>query len=277
MAGTRKGEVTPSGRYAAIIEAVFHASYEPGDTSVAFEREDLAVAAQRLGLTLPKNLGDVLYSFRYRAELPSSVLATAPAGRTWIIRSVGRAKYCFVLASDTPLEPNPNLSVTRIPDSTPGMIERYAFDDEQALLARVRYNRLIDIFIGIACWSLQNHLRTTVAGVGQVETDEVYVGVDKQGCHYVIPVQAKGGSDKLSRVQIEQDMALCADKMPSLVCRAVGTQFMEDEGIAMFEFERTGDDVTIVTERHYQLVPPEAVTSDDLVKYRQRLPGGDGC
>ena len=157
------------------------------------------------------------------------------------------------------------------------MIERYAFDDEQALLARVRYNRLIDIFIGIACWSLQNHLRTTVAGVGQVETDEVYVGVDKQGCHYVIPVQAKGGSDKLSRVQIEQDMALCADKMPSLVCRAVGTQSMEDEGIAMFEFERTGDDVTIVTERHYELVPPEAVTSDDLVKYRQRLPGGDGC
>ena len=30
-------------------------------------------------------------------------------------------------------------------------------------------------------------------GIGQIETDEVYVGVDKQGAHYVSPVQAKAG------------------------------------------------------------------------------------
>lgn len=88
----------------------------------------------------------------------------------------GRSKYRFVLVSDTPLTPNPNLSVTRIPDSTPGLIEKYAFNDEQALLARVRYNRLVDIFLGIVCWSQQNHLRTTVTEIGQVETDEMYVG-----------------------------------------------------------------------------------------------------
>ena len=42
--------------------------------------------------------------------------------------------------------------------------------------------------------ALQNHLRTTVAGMGQVETDEIYVGVDRSGSHYVVPVQAKGGT-----------------------------------------------------------------------------------
>lgn len=153
------------------------------------------------------------------------------------------------------------------------MIEKYAFNDEQALLARVRYNRLVDIFLGIACWSLQNHLRTTVTEIGQVETDEMYVGVDKQGCHYAIPVQAKGGRDKLSRVQIEQDMALCADKMPSLVCRAVGAQFMADALIAMFEFERADEGITITAEKHYQLVSPDKIPDSDLVKYRQRLLG----
>ena len=81
-----------------------------------------------------------------------------------------------------------------MPDSTPGIIARYSFNDEQAVLARVRYNRLIDIFLGIACLSLQNHFRTTVPGMGQVETDEIYVGVDKGGSHYVVPVQAKGGA-----------------------------------------------------------------------------------
>ena len=263
--------MTPANRYAAIIEAVFQAKHVPNATAVDFERQDLVEFAQRLGVPLPKNLGDVVYSFRYRAELPSSILDAAPEGMTWIIRSVGRAKYRFVLVSDTPMIPNPNLVATRIPDSTPGMIEKYAFGDEQAVLARVRYNRLVDIFLGIACWSLQNHLRTTVTGLGQVETDEVYVGVDTQGCHYVVPVQAKGGKDKLSRVQIEQDIELCADKMPSLVCRPVGTQLMAQDLIAMFEFEAVGEDIRIVAEKHYQLVSPELVTHDDLARYRQRL------
>ena len=95
-----------------------------------------------------------------------------------------------------PLIPNQNLAGTKIPDATPGIIAKYAFSDEQALLTRIRANRLIDIFLGIACYSLQNHLRTTVVGMGQVETDEIYVGVDKGGSHYVVPVQAKGGGDR---------------------------------------------------------------------------------
>ena len=53
-------------------------------------------------------------------------------------------------------------------------------NDEQALLAKIRYNRLIDIFTGITCYSLQNHLRTTVPNIGQVEIDEIYIGIDKR-------------------------------------------------------------------------------------------------
>ena len=151
------------------------------------------------------------------------------------------------------------------------MIAKYAFSDEQAVLARVRYNRLIDVFLGIACYSLQNHFRTTVRGMGQIETDVIYVGVDKGGSHYVVPVQAKGGNDNLNRVQIEQDIALCADRLPSLICRPVGTQLIRDDLVALFEFEQQGDDLKVVSEKHYQLVPPDAVTPEDLDRYRQRL------
>ena len=70
--------------------------------------------------------------------------------------------------------------------------------------------------------------------MGQVETDELYVGVDKKGIHYVFPVQAKGGTDKLSIVQIEQDFAVCARKFPTLLCRPVAAQFMPDGVIALF-------------------------------------------
>ena len=239
-----------------------------------FEREDIATFASRLNVALPKNPGDLVYSFRYRTELPSSILEKAPDNETWIIRAMGRSKYRFVLVRDVPLTPNPNLVVTKVPDSIPGIIAKYAFSDGQAVLTRVRYNRLIDIFLGIVCYSLQNHLRTTVPSMGQVETDEVYVGVDKSGVHYVVPVQAKGGNDKLGRVQIEQDIALCAHKLPSLICRPVGAQFMQDDLIALFEFEQDSDEIRTVSEKHYRLVPPDAVTPEDLVRYSRRLSDG---
>jgi len=49
--------------------------------------------------------------------------------------------------------PNPLLSETKIPDATPGIIDMYALTDEQALLAKVRYNRLVDVFTGVTCYS----------------------------------------------------------------------------------------------------------------------------
>ena len=108
--------------------------------------------------------------------------------------------------------------------------------------------------------------------MGQVETDEIYVGVDKNGVHYVVPVQAKGGTDKLNRVQIEQDIAVCSEKLPSLICRPIGVQIMKDDLIALFEFEQQGDDILIASEKHYLLVPPDDITSEDLSGYRQQLP-----
>ncbi|MGH9485190.1 MAG: hypothetical protein ACRD1F_09050, partial [Terriglobales bacterium] len=140
--------------------------------------------------------------------------------------------------------------------------------DEQALLAKVRYNRLIDIFTGVACYSLQSHLRTAVPDIGQVETDEIYIGIDKRGRQFVLPVQAKGGSDKLSVVQIEQDLAICAYKFPSLICRAIAAQFMTEGDIALFELEEGDNGVTIAEERHYRLVAPDELTEADLETYR---------
>lgn len=168
------------------------------------------------------------------------------------------------------MTPNANLSETKVPDATPGIVAKYAFNDEQALLARLRYNRLVDIFTGVACYSLQNHLRTTVPNMGQVETDEIYVGLDKKGVHFVFPVQGKGGKDKLNVVQIEQDFGVCAHKFPALVCRPLGAQFIGDGVIVLFEFEQTSAGVRVSSEKHYRLVPPDEISEADLAGYRQR-------
>ncbi len=258
-------------RYPRIIEEIFLSRYKKGAETVPFEREDIVRVARKLGIGRPKNLGDLIYSFRYRAPLPPSVASRAPKGKVWIIRPAGKGKYRFVACDDAEIIPGKRLAQTKVPNATPGVIEMYSLSDEQALLAKLRYNRLVDIFTGVTCYSLQNHLRTQIRGVGQVETDEIYVGVDRRGVHYIFPVQAKGGKDRLSIVQIEQDFALCAEKFPSLVARPIAAQFLAKDLIAMFEFEESDGSIVVVREQHYRLVPPDELSEDDLASYRDRL------
>jgi hypothetical protein len=260
----------PSNRYAQIIESVFLKYYHAGAEEVPFERSDLIQAANALHIKTPKNIGDILYSFRYRTALPQSIIEKAPEGYEWIIRPIGKARYAFVLTRKNRIVPSEMLVETKIPDATPGVISRYAINDEQGLLARLRYNRLIDVFTGLTCYSLQNHLRTTVPGIGQVETDEIYIGLDKRGVQYVLPVQAKGGTDQIGIVQIEQDFAICMTKFPELICRSIAAQFMRDDVIALFEFEQIEGEIAIASEKHYRLVHPEDLSIDELQMYQKR-------
>jgi hypothetical protein len=260
----------PENRYSQIIESIFFNSYKKGITEIAFTRDEIADTAAKLGINQPKNLGDIIYSFRHRNSFPKNIIETAPEGSEWVIRAAGRGLYKFVITGQSMFEPNKYLAETKIPDATPGIIIRYAMTDEQALLAKIRYNRIIDIFTGLTCYSLQNHLRTTTPELGQVETDEIYIGIDKRGVHYIIPVQAKGGKDKLGIVQIEQDFAIGKSKFPTLVCKPIAAQFMKNGVIVLFEFELANEEITIVSEKHYRLAGREELTDEDLEQYKKR-------
>lgn len=256
-----------SNRYSSLVERIFVDRYKLGITEVPFRRDDLTKAAKTLRISLPKNLGDVIYSMRYRTPLPDSILKTQPPGKEWVIEGKGRSEYAFRLVAISQIFPNPQMAAIKIPDATPEIVGAYALSDEQALLAKVRYNRLLDIFLGIAAYSLQNHLRTTVKALGQVEIDEVYVAIDKRGRQYVIPVQAKGGNDRLSTVQTKQDIACCREKFPQLICRAVSAQFIMTDLIALFELGVSGEEIRILEERHYKLVPADQISKDELRAY----------
>lgn len=257
-------------RYSAIIAKVFANHYGKEGESFEFTRDEFEGVATGLGITLPKNVGDLIYSFRYRNELPASILETAKDDLEWIIEGAGRAKYRFRLVKLNRIVPREELLTIKVPDATPEIIGAYALGDEQALLAKVRYNRLVDVFLGITAYSLQNHLRTTVKDVGQIEIDEIYVGIDRHGRQFVVPVQAKGGSDKHGVVQTQQDVAFCKQTFKNLVCRPVSAQFMSDQRIAMFELTVVDGVVKVVDEKHYQLVAAKAITADDLLVYGVR-------
>ncbi|WP_303463387.1 endonuclease [Paracoccus sp. 1_MG-2023] len=251
-----------------MIEKIFFDRYEEGAVALGFTREDIEDAAAALSIRLPKNLGDVLYSFRFRVALPEPIVATQDEGREWVIELAGRAQYRFRMVKANRIVPRDDLVTIAIPDATPELIRAYALDDEQALLAIVRYNRLIDTFLGLTTYSLQNHLRTTVQGIGQIEIDELYVGLDKRGCHYVIPVQAKGGKDQIGIVQTTQDIRFVEQRFPGMQCRAISAQFMSDQVVALFELTLLEDEIRVVEERHYKLVPASDLDPSAIRAYR---------
>jgi hypothetical protein len=257
-------------RYAQIIEAIFKRYWRVGKTEFVFERDELAQVCKELKIDQPKNLGDVIYSFRYRRPLPKFVLDTQPKDRGWLILGHGDARYRFRLNKLTHIRPTAGLLVRKIPDATPEIISKYALTDEQALLAKVRYNRLIDVFLGITAYSLQNHLRTKIPNYGQIEIDELYVGVDSRGAQYIVPVQAKGGNDVLGAIQTIQDITFCKteERYEECVPRAVSAQFLTDDSIALFETTFDGDEVSIVCERHYKLTEAGDIVAADLKLYR---------
>jgi len=254
-------------RYFALIEKIFFDHYQVGTTEISWERSDLEDAATDLEIQLPKNLGDVIYSIRYRTAMPERIIETQPDGMEWVIRGAGRAKYLFRLVKINRIRPRDDMVAIKIPDATPEIIGAYALSDEQALLAKVRYNRLIDLFLGLVAYSLQNHLRTTVVDIGQIEIDEIYVGVDKVGRQFIIPVQAKGGNDQLSVIQTEQDIQCCSEKYPTLISRAISAQFIEDDLIALFELAIDEGEIKVVEEKHYKLVSSNQISAQELTRY----------
>lgn len=260
--------VRRSNRYDSLIEKVFFDHYTHGVGEFEYGREELDSSADSIGIERVKNIGDINYTFRYRRPLPDRILATQTHGREWIIEGAGKGRYRFKLVNKTHIVPRGDLAVTDIPDSTPELIRAYALDDEQALLAVVRYNRLIDTFLGLTAYSLQNHLRTTVKGMGQIEIDELYIGLDRNGCHHVIPVQAKGGKDRIGVVQTAQDIGFAGQRFPGMRCRAIAAQFMDDEVIALFELTLQDGEVRVVEERHYRLVPADRLDPEAVRNYR---------
>lgn len=145
-------------RYESLIAHIFKEGFRKNKSVISFSREQLISTATYLKIAVPKNVGDVLYSFRYRNPLPAEILKTQPEGMEWVIEGAGRAEYEFRLVPINRIAPNENLITIKIPDATPEIVSSSSLSDEQALLAKVRYNRLIDIFLGVTAYSFTKPL-----------------------------------------------------------------------------------------------------------------------
>ena len=165
--------------------------------------------------------------------------------------------------------PRENQYEIEISDATPAIIRKHSLNDEQALLAIVQYNRLIDIFLGVTAYSLQNQVRTNIPKLGQIETGEIYVGFRNTPDKFVISARVMGGTDQLQAVQLQHDRAFCGHYFPNLNCRLIAVQFKRAHNrIVMYEVTVQNDEIKVVEERHFRLISASEITDDDLIPMR---------
>jgi hypothetical protein len=269
-------EVQKERIYETVVLGLFDKHYKGGGQPFDFAQNEYDAICKEKGVPQIGNKPDLVYQYRFRRPLPPGIEAEQPKGRKWVIELAGKGKYKFVLRKLKWITPTEGLVEIKVPDQTPEIIKQYARTDEQALLARVRYNRLIDVFLGITTCSLQNHLRATVRALqsSQIEIDELYIGLNSTGTHFVIPVQAKAGADNIAAVQARQDLLYCAEQFPHATCKAVSAQFVDTDRedkdyIVLFEVALEGrDEVVLVRERRYRLVNRKEITTADLDFYK---------
>ncbi|HQN35405.1 MAG TPA: hypothetical protein PK019_18470 [Sedimentisphaerales bacterium] len=160
------------------------------------------------------------------------------------------------------------LSRIDVYDATPYVVRRYVLGQRDRILAVLRHDRLVDLFTGLRCYSLQSHLRASMVALGEVEIDEVYVGIGQTGRQYMLPIHAGDAKHSIGAISIERCLALCESKFPTLRCRPIAAQFIADDLVALFEFEVSKGEVCTKEERHYRLVPNDDLSDDELRTYR---------
>lgn len=238
--------------YDQLLVSIFKNKWRSGLNELTFTKDDLIDVAASLGLRI-KNLADVLYTYRSRRPFPAHI---AEKGN-WIIAAKGSGKYAFVKVTQAAIVEVPStLKLFPIPYAVPEIVAMNLANDEQGLLTIARYNRLLDVFTGLACFHLQSHIRTHVKGHGQIEVDELYVGVDKDGRGYVLPVEGKVVGESLGIDKAVGLTHFASTKFPNLTCRPIAVLRQAHDIIACVEFEPAHDisKVSVLDIRRYQLI-----------------------
>jgi hypothetical protein len=241
--------------YDQVIAEMFRRVYGPDANVLPFTKDELVQVCRELAIVI-NNVPDVPYHYRTgRSDLPDEILGTG----NWVIEGAGKGRYTFVRLKRSPYIHIPDdLYVTEIPEATPDIVLKYGGVDEQAVLTKIRYNRLVDTFLSLTAYHLQGHVRSSVQDMGQVEVDDLYVGVDTDGKWHVIPIEAKsvGPKERLGIIQVRQMILFAKQNYSDLILRPVGIKPLEDGSYVFLEFDDKAELEAISVKRYarYKLV-----------------------
>lgn len=242
--------------YVPILLYIFKKYYKESDTLVRFTLDDVRSAAIDLNIKV-RNPSDVIYRMRSRTELPKEITDKG----FYILRQVERGVYQLEIGA-SPIIPLPIGEITETIDQTPLPVRRLlpeniAEIDEQGLLTLIHYCNLLSHFTGLQVFRLKSHVRKGVRQIGQVEVDEVDVGValDITETPIVFPIEAKAAPDALNWTQVSAQVAFAKQVFPGHTVRPIAVKVDYDALIHILEFNpgNRPNDLRILNSATYKL------------------------
>lgn len=227
-------------KYEPIIKWVFETQSQKygTDEEIPFSRSHIEDAMEELDISVG-NVPDIPYAYRSRRPLPEEI---SQYGYTAVIiddtREGEDPTYMFTKTEQ--LIPIPEVVDQTNQTSTsvlPEAVRKYIGKDEQGALTQVRYAGLLDDFTGLETYHLQSHLRMRVKG-REAELDDLYVGVDDDGGHHALAVEAKGVGETLNKNQLIRNTRGIEEKSryPDSV-RTLAVKLDDNGYFYLFEFE----------------------------------------
>ncbi len=233
MAKQQGQEGGAGGVYKSILLWVFqHGSKEEKTGHLLFSQADLRRAAQELGLQV-RNFPDLTYNLRSRSPLPPEI---TEAGFTAIaIR--GRGQYALVTGEDKVEIPSDTPVVQISTEPIPWAVRDILRADEQGILSAMRYLDIVSDFMGVRCYHLQGHLRTSGALGQQVEADDVWVADLGKKNRQILPIEAKGPRERLGRHQMMSTVDAVIAKIPGFPVVPLAVQLQASGFLVLIQFD----------------------------------------
>ncbi len=101
-------------------------------------------------------------------------------------------------------------------------------------------------------------MRNSITNRGKIEIDDLYIGVDRNGTKYIIPLAAKSASerDKLGWVQVSNLVRFARQFFPKLICKPVAAKPIDRDRIYLIKFtdEINYEEITIPEIKLYKLI-----------------------
>ena len=246
--------------YVPILVDIFQRKYQDGDEIVEFTLDEVRETAERLDIKI-RNPSDLIYRMKSRTKLPSEMLDKGFK----IIKIVKKGVYQFQLGESTIVDLTRE-NVFQIQDTTPVAVRRFLEEklseiDEQGLLTIIHYCDLLSHFTGLKIYRLKSHVRKSIVNIGQVEVDEVDIGIglDSLETPIIFPIEAKSASDPLNWTQIANQVNFSKQLFLNYVIRPIGIKVGYDSLLHIIEFtpEMEANKIKIKNSATYNLILSE--------------------
>jgi hypothetical protein len=246
--------------YVPILVDIFQRKYQDGDEIVEFTLDEVRETAERLDIKI-RNPSDLIYRMKSRTKLPSEILDKGFK----IIKIVKKGVYQFQLGESTIVDLTRE-NVFQIQDTTPVAVRRFLEEklseiDEQGLLTIIHYCDLLSHFTGLKIYRLKSHVRKSIVNIGQVEVDEVDIGIglDSLETPIIFPIEAKSASDPLNWTQIANQVNFSKQLFLNYVIRPIGIKVDYDSLLHIIEFtpEMEANKIKIKNSATYNLILSE--------------------